>query len=301
MHAQVTPAFQNGGQHEFSKLASFSPPSFAFARLRLDRDANQARPSSEPASHRSPRDGEPWPPVSTSKLDLSWGRFTNRLTHVHGWNRPLELDDPARIDLRPIDQSSLEVPVVRLEAWDSRSNENKLAVFGDAFQAGVPVLAWQEARLSKDSAGLRQLAWHTMAVGAATHSLKFGLNSTAWGRRPDGGEHSSPSGHTSLAMSGASFVRKRYGIQKALPYYFLGAAVGASRVESQRHYVRDVLAAWILTELSAELLVSRHDEDVMADRVDQRRSGLIRKMQLYPLVAVDDGNTHLGLGLSYRY
>lgn len=71
-----------------------------------------------------------------------------------------------------------------------------------------------------------------------TTGLKYAVNET----RPNGGPRSFPSGHTSIAFSGAEFIRKEYGWKWAAPAYAAAGFVGWSRVESKQHYVHDVLA-----------------------------------------------------------
>jgi hypothetical protein len=88
--------------------------------------------------------------------------------------------------------------------------------------------------------------------GTPRHDLLLGLG-RAWvvtgvlkravdERRPDGGSHSFPSGHTSMAFAGAEFIRKEYGWGWGAPAMLAAGFVGWSRVESKRHYTHDVLA-----------------------------------------------------------
>jgi membrane-associated phospholipid phosphatase len=71
-----------------------------------------------------------------------------------------------------------------------------------------------------------------------TKSLKYTVDET----RPDGGSHSFPSGHTSMAFTGAEFIRKQYGTAWGAPAYLAAGFVAWSRVEANRHYTHDVLA-----------------------------------------------------------
>jgi hypothetical protein len=80
-----------------------------------------------------------------------------------------------------------------------------------------------------------------LAIGrswATTAALKYAVDA----KRPDGGSRSFPSGHTSLAFTGAEFIRKEYGWGWGAPAYLAAGFVGWSRVEAKRHYTRDVLA-----------------------------------------------------------
>lgn len=88
-----------------------------------------------------------------------------------------------------------------------------------------------------------------LAVGrtwAATVGLKYAINET----RPNGEPRSFPSGHTSIAFTGAEFIRKEYGWRWAAPAYVAASFVGWSRVEAKKHYVHDVLAGAALGVLA---------------------------------------------------
>lgn len=82
------------------------------------------------------------------------------------------------------------------------------------------------------------------------HGLKRAVDR----ERPDGGGLSFPSGHTSGAFSGASYLHYRYGWEYGLPAYLTAAAVGYSRVVADKHYWTDVLAGAAIANLSAFLL-----------------------------------------------
>ena len=80
-----------------------------------------------------------------------------------------------------------------------------------------------------------------LAIGrswAVTAALKYSVDET----RPDGGSRSFPSGHTSLAFTGAEFIRKEYGWGWGAPAYLFASFVGYSRVQADKHYTHDVLA-----------------------------------------------------------
>jgi membrane-associated phospholipid phosphatase len=77
---------------------------------------------------------------------------------------------------------------------------------------------------------------------AATLGVTYGLKYTVEEHRPNGGTQSFPSGHTSISVCAAEFIRKRYGWEYAVPAYALAGFVGYSRVEAREHYPHDVLA-----------------------------------------------------------
>lgn len=72
--------------------------------------------------------------------------------------------------------------------------------------------------------------------------------------RPDGSNFNSfPSGHTSIAFTGAELVRMDYGNAWGVASYLSAAYVGAARVQHKRHYWHDAAVGAALGVLSAHL------------------------------------------------
>jgi membrane-associated phospholipid phosphatase len=130
------------------------------------------------------------------------------------------------------------------ELWDYvrvPGTVQKFERVGDLLQYVVPWVAIALVAFI----GTPALAWAWLYTCGATviivSVLKYALNSTWLGTRPNGGEHSFPSGHTSGAFSGAWFILYAFGpVAAAIP---LVAAVitGLSRVAAKKHWWRDVL------------------------------------------------------------
>ncbi len=113
---------------------------------------------------------------------------------------------------------------------------------GEILSVLLPVSGAGIALARDDREGLTQLA----KSGALTLALTFGMKYTIPATRPDGGDHSFPSGHTSVAFSSAEFIRERYGWNYGFPAYVAASYAGYSRVESKRHYTRDVIAGALI-------------------------------------------------------
>ena len=73
---------------------------------------------------------------------------------------------------------------------------------------------------------------------AVTHGVKAAVDR----RRPDGGPHSFPSGHTSSTVATAAVIQRHFGWKAGLPAYGLAAYTSASRLVDSRHFLSDVVA-----------------------------------------------------------
>ena len=91
---------------------------------------------------------------------------------------------------------------------------------------------------STQQSPLRQLLMSLGRTYLTTYGFKFGIDA----ERPNGGGESFPSGHTALAFAGAGFIYRQRGWTWGAPAALAAGFVGWSRVESEHHYWRDVLA-----------------------------------------------------------
>lgn len=120
----------------------------------------------------------------------------------------------------------------------SYANDN-LTHAGDALQIAIPLGAAAISIAKNDYEGLGQHIEGIIWTSVATHSLKYAIDE----RRPNGADDNSfPSGHTSAAFQGATYLQARYGLAYGAPAYLLASVVGYSRVESKNHYWKDVIA-----------------------------------------------------------
>ena len=120
--------------------------------------------------------------------------------------------------------------------------DDEIENFGDILQIILPVTAAGLTIYHKDGKGALQFTESFGMTLAVTYGLKYGINEQKNVPRPNGGNRSFPSGHTSSSFASAEFIRKRYGWEYGLPAYALASFVGYSRVEAHQHYTRDVLA-----------------------------------------------------------
>ena len=118
-------------------------------------------------------------------------------------------------------------------------------------------------------------------------------------RRPDGGVHSFPSGHTANVFLGAHIAYKEFkesNLWLAYSGYAVGLFVAGSRVYNNRHWVSDVVAGAGFGILSAELsyLIYFPIRNAIAQRINLRAS---KRLVVTPTIQTDGG----GFYLSYSF
>jgi membrane-associated phospholipid phosphatase len=118
---------------------------------------------------------------------------------------------------------------------------------GEVLTAALPATAAGMTLIGGDVEGLSQLARTAVATAGVTYALKYAVDA----ERPNGGERSFPSGHTSLSFCSAEYLRRRYGPSLGMPAYAAAAFVGYSRVQSGEHYAGDVLAGAVIGAAAA--------------------------------------------------
>ena len=122
-----------------------------------------------------------------------------------------------------------------------------IEVAGDVLQILIPSIAYGTTLYLDDDEGEMQMYKSFFTTVGITQALKYGVNR----KRPNGGDHSFPSGHTSAAFQGAGFIHARYGWKYAIPAYIGASFVGYSRVYANKHFPSDVWAGAIIGTLSS--------------------------------------------------
>jgi len=120
---------------------------------------------------------------------------------------------------------------------------------GDVLQVLIPAVGLGTTFFyEKGNEGTIQFAKSLIASQIITRGLKLAINKT----RPNGECCDSfPSGHTSVAFMGAAFIQRRYGWKYAIPAYAGAVFAAYSRVQSNKHYTEDVVAAAAIGILSS--------------------------------------------------
>ncbi len=149
--------------------------------------------------------------------------------------------------------------------------EDGVETAGDILQVALPVWAYAMTFTNDDSEGSIQFTQSFLAAMATTYTLKLTVDR----ERPNGGDMSFPSGHTSAAFSGAAFIQMRYGWLYGSMAYAGAAYVGWSRVVTENHHVEDVIAGAGIGIISAAIFTKPYlDKIHILPFVSRERMGM---------------------------
>ncbi|WP_256867462.1 phosphatase PAP2 family protein [Winogradskyella forsetii] len=111
-----------------------------------------------------------------------------------------------------------------------------------------------------DEKGAWQFTKGLLLTTGVTYGLKLGINK----QRPDmSNDNSFPSGHTSTVFHSAGYVHRRYGFKYAIPSYVLAGFTAASRVDSKKHDILDVVAGAAIGLGSNLLFTTEYQQEHM--------------------------------------
>lgn len=127
------------------------------------------------------------------------------------------------------------------------TNADNIRIAGDILQVGLPMSSIALA-MQDEEKNLDEVVVGMSRSLASTQALKYTINRT----RPDGGELSFPSGHTSAAFHGATYIYLNHDKKYGYIALALATLTGYSRVRANRHYTSDVIAGALIGFLSAK-------------------------------------------------
>jgi membrane-associated PAP2 superfamily phosphatase len=140
-------------------------------------------------------------------------------------------------------------------------NEKAILRVGDIIQISLPLAAGLSTVILKDKEG----TWQFVKSFGTTFVLTFGLKVVVNKSRSyevDGG-HAFPSGHTSTAFSGASFIQRRYGWKYGVPAYALAGLCAYTRLrgEQPKHDGWDIAGGIIVGVGSTYIFTTPYQRD----------------------------------------
>ena len=131
---------------------------------------------------------------------------------------------------------------------------------GDVILFALPAATLGTTFIIGDKKGTWQFTKGLLLTEAVTFGLKFGINK----RRPDmSNDNSFPSGHTSTVFHSAGFIHRHYGFKYSIPAYALAGFTAASRIDSKKHDILDVLAGAAIGLGSNLLFTTEYQQEHM--------------------------------------
>ncbi len=128
------------------------------------------------------------------------------------------------------------------------SAKSNTETLGDILAVALPLGIYGTTLYNQDKEGQSQFYKSYGATIGTSVVLKYTIKE----ERPDKSNNRSfPSGHTASAFAGASFIHQHYGFKYAIVPYMLATYTGYSRIHSNKHFTRDVLAGATIATLSS--------------------------------------------------
>tara|TARA_Y100001947_G_scaffold131361_1_gene117291 strand:- start:87 stop:680 length:594 start_codon:yes stop_codon:yes gene_type:complete len=153
--------------------------------------------------------------------------------------------------LRPIKSKSSIVAVIILclllfsqytfaqDTSETTPQVGTVQKIGDVVLIALPAVTLGTSFIIGDNEGAWEFTKGLVLTEAVTYGLKLGINK----QRPDrSNDNSFPSGHTSTVFHSAGYIHRRYGFKYSIPAYALAGFTAASRIDSKKHDILDVIA-----------------------------------------------------------
>ena len=111
---------------------------------------------------------------------------------------------------------------------------------GSMVQIGGALATYAVGRIA-DNRAVADLGNDLIRAQILNGVVTQGIKLTARRGRPDGGNFSFPSGHSSATFATATVLQRHLGWKAGVPAYALATYVAASRLQENRHYLSDVI------------------------------------------------------------
>ncbi|XCF04775.1 phosphatase PAP2 family protein [Tamlana crocina] len=157
----------------------------------------------------------------------------------------------------------LFLPTIPLQAQDTSETKPQVGTtqkIGDVILFALPAATVGTSFIIGDEKGAWQFTKGLLLTTGVTYGLKLSINK----QRPDmSNDNSFPSGHTSTVFHSAGYIHRRYGFKYSIPAYALAGFTAASRIDSKKHDILDVLAGAAIGLGSNLLFTTEYQQEHM--------------------------------------
>ena len=157
----------------------------------------------------------------------------------------------------------LFLSIIPLQAQDTSETKPQVGTtqkIGDVILFALPVATVGTSFIIGDEQGAWQFTKGLLLTAGVTYGLKYSINK----QRPDmSNDNSFPSGHTSTTFHSAGFIHRRYGFKYSIPAYALAGFTAASRIDSKKHDILDILAGAAIGLGSNLLFTTEYQQEHM--------------------------------------
>lgn len=134
--------------------------------------------------------------------------------------------------------------------------ESDVEVSGDILRLALPAAALGSTLIFRDQ---RKSTLRFAASLGTTVALSYSLKRIIDKERPNGGRYSFPSGHASMAFTGAAFLDRRFGWKVGVPAYLLASYTGWTRLYANKHDYWDIMGGAVIGIGSAYLFGKKYE------------------------------------------
>lgn len=142
-----------------------------------------------------------------------------------------------------IASASADTPVadwVR-DAGGSRTYTPIGGLIGNEWLQGGAAIAAYAIGVVQDSPEVAHIGSDLIRAQLLNGVFTAGMKAATRRTRPNGGDFSFPSGHTSATFASATVLAEHYGWKVGIPAYAVAGFIGWTRIRDHQHYLSDVL------------------------------------------------------------
>jgi len=143
---------------------------------------------------------------------------------------------------------------------DTKPQAGTTQKIGDVILFALPAATLGSSFIIGDKEGAWQFTKGLLLTAGITYGLKLSVNK----QRPDkSNDNSFPSGHTSTVFHSAGYIHRRYGFKYSIPAYALAGFTAASRIDSKKHDILDIMAGAAIGLGSNLLFTTEYQQEHM--------------------------------------